>query len=67
MVPQRPLGRADVEFVVKRDGKIHGTLAISNGSVVWFPKNVSYGLKVTWAKLEKMMQENAGRFEKRKR
>ena len=64
-VPQRPLGRADVEFLIKRDGKVHGTLAISNGSVVWFPKGTSYGLKTGWAKFEKLMQENAVRFEKR--
>lgn len=64
-LPQRPLGRSDVEFLVKRDGKVHGTLAVSNGSAVWFPKGTSYGLKVGWAKFEKMMQENASRFEKR--
>ena len=64
-VPQRPLGRADVEFLIKRDGKVHGTLAISNGSVVWFPKGTSYGLKTGWAKFERMMQEKAVRFERR--
>ena len=63
-VPQRPLGRADVEFLIKRDGKVHGTLAISNGSVVWFPKGASYGLKVGWAKFEEMMQ-SARRIERR--
>ncbi len=37
-IPERSLGKADVEFVIKRDGAILGTLAVSNGSVVWFPK-----------------------------
>ncbi len=60
-----PLGRADVEFLIKRDGKVHGTLAISNGSVVWFPKGTSYGLKTGWAKFEKLMLKNAVRFERR--
>jgi hypothetical protein len=64
-LPRRSLGRSDVEFLIKRDGKVHGTLAISNGSLVWFPKGSSYGLKVGWAKFEKMMQESATRFEKR--
>ncbi len=26
-LPERSLGRADVKFQVKRDGKVHGTLA----------------------------------------
>ena len=64
-LPQRPLGRSDVEFRVKRNGRVHGTLEVSNGSVVWFPKGTKYGLKVGWAKFDKMMQENASRFEKR--
>ena len=44
-VPQRPLGRADVKFRVKRDKMVLGTLEISKGSVVWFPKSTSYGCK----------------------
>ncbi|MCU7919328.1 MAG: hypothetical protein KZQ95_13380 [Candidatus Thiodiazotropha sp. (ex Epidulcina cf. delphinae)] len=64
-LPQRSLGRSDVEFLVKRDGGVYGTLTVSNGSVVWFPKGTSYGLKVGWAKFEEIMQENATRFEKR--
>ncbi|MBA2486838.1 MAG: hypothetical protein H0V35_12215 [Nitrospira sp.] len=37
-IPQRSLGKADVEFLVKRDNIVLGTLAISDGSIVWFPK-----------------------------
>ena len=58
-LPERSLGRADVKFQVKRDGKVHGTLAIFNGSVVWFPKGTSYGLKVGWTKFEDMMKKSA--------
>jgi len=64
-LPQRSLGRADIEFLVKRNGALLGTLAVSNGSVVWFPKGTSYGLKLGWDKFDQMMQENATRFEKR--
>jgi len=39
-IPQRALGKADVEFQVKRDGIVLGTLAVSNGSIVWFPKGL---------------------------
>jgi hypothetical protein len=64
-IPQRPLGKADVEFVVKRDGSILGTLAVSNGSVVWFPKGTTYGLKMGWKRFDEMMQDSAKKFEKR--
>ena len=64
-IPQRALGKADVEFLVKSDGTVLGTLAVSNGSVVWFPKGTTYGLKVGWKKFDDMMQESATRFEKR--
>jgi hypothetical protein len=33
-IPQRALGKADVKFQVKSDGAVHGTLEVSNGSVV---------------------------------
>lgn len=66
-IPQRALGKADVEFVVKNDGSVLGTLAVSNGSIVWFPKGTSYGYRMGWKKLDAMMRDpkTATRFEKR--
>ena len=64
-VPRRPLGRADIRFVVKRDGAIFGTLTVSNGSVVWFPKKTTYGYKMGWKKFDELMQEHATRYERR--
>ncbi|MEP7149714.1 MAG: hypothetical protein ABI857_12620 [Acidobacteriota bacterium] len=64
-IPQRSLGKADVEFVVRRDRSILGTLAVSNGSVVWFPKGTTYGLKMGWKRFDEMMQESAKKFERR--
>jgi hypothetical protein len=65
-VPQRALGKADVEFQVKQDGNVLGMLAVSNGSVVWFPKGTTYGFKINWTKFDRLMQGEATRFEKRK-
>jgi hypothetical protein len=65
-IPPRALGKADIKFQVKCDGSILGTLAISNGSLVWFPKNTTNGLKMGWHRFDEMMQENAGRLERRK-
>ena len=64
-IPQRALGKADVEFLVKRNGSVFGTLEVSNGSVVWFPKSTKYGLKVSWVKFDENMRDKATRFEKR--
>jgi hypothetical protein len=44
-IPERELSRADVEFIVKQDDAVLGTLAVSNGSLVWFPKGTSYRCK----------------------
>ena len=38
---------------------------VSNGSVVWFPKGTTYGLKVGWAKFDEIMKDKATKFEKR--
>ena len=64
-IPQHSLGKADVEFLVKSDGAVLGTLAVSNGSVVWFPKGTKYGLKVGRKRFGEMMQQSATRFERR--
>jgi len=64
-LPKRTLGKADVRFEVKRDGKRFGTLAVSKGSLVWFPSYTTYGYKMGWEKFEKMMKEDATKFEKR--
>lgn len=57
-LPERELGKADVEFLIKRDGKVFGTLRISNGSLVWIPKNKQYGYKLVWTKLAELAEAN---------
>lgn len=64
-VPERALGKADLEFRVKRDGKILGRLKVSNGTIVWVPKDASYGYKMGWVDFDKFMQEH-GKREKKK-
>ncbi len=61
VVPERPLGKADVEFSVKKDSQVLGKLKISNGTVVWVPKNMQYGYKVNWSKFDEIMQSNGTR------
>jgi hypothetical protein len=64
-VPRRPLGKADVEFRVKENGRTLGMLTVSNGSIVWFPRGTKYGLKMGWARFHEMMESKATRYEKR--
>jgi hypothetical protein len=63
-VPRRDLGRADVLFDVCIDGEKLGTLGVSKGSLVWYPKNNSYGHKVNWAEFDRIMRDHP-RVEKR--
>jgi hypothetical protein len=65
-VPQRRLGKTDIDFTVRIDGELFGKLAISNGTIVWFPRGSKNGLKMGWKKFDDMMQENATRSERRK-
>ena len=56
-VPSRTLGKTDIEFVVKRDGEKFGTLRISKGAVVWFPRNGVKGRKVAWRRFAAFMED----------
>jgi hypothetical protein len=64
-VPQRALGKADVEFRVKIDGSVAGVLRVSNGSIVWIPKGKGSGPKVSWKRFDEIMQKYGRRSEKR--
>jgi hypothetical protein len=63
-IPERELGKADIEFKVKKAGKLFGTLRISKGSIVWLPKDTTYGNKIGWKKFDEIMQRQK-RSEKR--
>ena len=65
-IPERRLGKTDVNFYIDVDGERLGQLSISNGAIVWFPKGSKKGRKMGWKKFDELMQENAGRRERRK-
>ncbi len=56
-VPPRTLGKTDIEFVVKRDGEKFGTLRVSKGALVWFPRNGVKGRKVGWTRFAAFMED----------
>lgn len=66
-VPTRDLGRADLVFEVRQDEQLVGTLAVSNGSLVWFPRDTTYGHKMDWQTFDTLMKENSTSTERRKK
>ena len=60
-VPQSELGRADVVFVVQKDGDKLGTLAVSRGALVWFPRSTTLGRKLDWEAFDRLMEESTVR------
>jgi hypothetical protein len=60
-IPERELGKADIEFHIKKDGQKFGTLKVSKGSVVWVPRDNTYGFRLGWKYFDEMMQQNGER------
>ena len=56
-VPDRPLGKADIRFIVRTEEGVLGTLRISKGALVWFPKKTNYGHKIPWQQFAKIAAE----------
>jgi hypothetical protein len=57
-LPERQLGRADIEFKVKRDGRAFGRLRVSEGSLVWVPADKTLGFKLSWVDFDRLAQEH---------
>jgi hypothetical protein len=64
-LPTRDLGKSDIHFTVKVDGAIFGKLEVSKGAVGWYPKDTTYGHKMSWRALDAEMQRYP-RSERRK-
>jgi hypothetical protein len=46
-MPERELGKASMEFKVRKNSSVFGTLKISKGGVAWILKDKKYGHKMT--------------------
>jgi len=55
-VPERGLGREDIEFVVKKDGVRFGTLLVSKGAVEWRATNKVYRRRLSWDRFDQLMR-----------
>lgn len=56
--PTLEVGKADLEFEIRRDGELVGTLLLSKGALVWCPPNAQKGHKLEWTKFHKLAVEN---------
>ena len=54
-MPARELGKTDVVFEVWKDDEKFGTLKVSKGSLVWFPRDTSKGRKIGWTQFDNVM------------
>jgi len=50
-VPARPVGYKDIEFDIKKDAAMLGTLKVSKAGIVWRPRDARYGYFLSWSKL----------------
>jgi hypothetical protein len=62
-VPERDLGKSDVEFDVKKDRTKLGKLKVSKGTVVWVPKDYTYGYKLGWAEFAALLEKHGAKEE----
>jgi len=54
-VPSRPVGYKDIEFDVKKDGAMLGSLKVSQGGIVWRPRDNIFGYFLSWNKLDQVV------------
>lgn len=64
-VPDRVLGKADIEFKVYNDDGKLGTLRVSKGAVVWYPLSGKKGRKISWYRLGELFKEYGNPVETR--
>jgi hypothetical protein len=60
-VPDRPVGKKDIVFTVRKDRNILGRLKVSKGAVVWLPGNKSKGFLLKWDQFARLAEESGRR------
>jgi hypothetical protein len=56
-IPKKSIQAKDIQFTVKSDGGMLGTLLVSKGNIEWIPANHSVRKRrLTWERFAAMMQ-----------
>jgi hypothetical protein len=58
-VPERELKRAPIEFKIKRNKELLGTLFVSEGGLEWFPPKKQSGHKMSWKRFAELIIPDA--------
>lgn len=66
-VPERPVANADIEFRIKKNGTMFGTLRVSKGALVWYPQDGKVGRKLSWWQVHRVFEEKGKLQERRRR
>ncbi len=56
-LPEREIGKADIEIKVWRNKDFEGTLKISKGNVEWFRPSKKRGRKKNWSEFIAFMEK----------
>jgi hypothetical protein len=57
-LPERPLGKVDAEFAIKKYDVVLGTLKLSQGGAEWFGKHAKKGKKISWSTLAQLIENH---------
>jgi hypothetical protein len=61
-IPSATLGKKDVIFQIRRDGKLLGKLEVSNGAIVWVPSHSRGGnFRMGWKDFDILMRQHGGK------
>jgi len=55
--PNEVVMNADIEFIVRENGKKLGELHVSKGSIEWLPNNGRFKRRMRWSKFAELMAE----------
>jgi hypothetical protein len=55
-LPNALLGKMDAFFDIYQGGKKLGKIAISKGSIDWYPKNAKHPYTFSWSEFDKMIK-----------
>jgi hypothetical protein len=64
-LPEVEIKRIDAKFSVYADEEKFGTLEVSKGTLVWFPRGTEIGKRISWEKFDDLMREHAADEERR--
>lgn len=55
-LPERELGKVDVLFNIRTNGRKAGTITVSKGGIEWYPANSKKPYKLGWKRFDKAIR-----------